>query len=58
MGFERSVYQNLMKKRWVLDEVCIRIWPKKNKQTNKQKKKKNFRPLSESLTRFTMTKTN
>ena len=33
-------------KRWVLDEREIR-------QKKKQKQKKNFRPLSESLTRFT-----
>ena len=30
MGFGQSVYQNLVKKRWVLDEVCIRIWLKKD----------------------------
>ena len=52
MGFGRSVYQNLEKK-WVLDEVCIRIWPNK-KKTNKKEKKNIFRPLSESLTRFTI----
>ena len=30
MEFGQSVYQNLVKKRWVLDEVCIRIWLKKD----------------------------
>ena len=54
MGFGRSVYQNLVKRRWGLDEVCNRIWPKKQTKTNKNKKKI-FRPLSESLTRFTTT---
>ena len=30
MGFEQSVYQNLVKKKMGLNEVSLRIWLKKN----------------------------